>query len=131
MNQYSAIRILFLVAAAYDGLLGLAFVLAPRAIFAWAGVTPPNHPGYVQFPALLLILFAWMFVNVARRPAANRHLILYGMGLKLSYGGVIFYHWTAAGLPYIWKPFAVVDLVFLVLFAWALALLGGPERKAP
>lgn len=129
MNPHSALRILFLVAAAYDGLLGLVFVLAPRAVFDWAGVTPPNHPGYVQFPALLLILFAWMFVNVARRPAANRHLIVYGMGLKLSYCGVIFYHWTTAGLPYLWKPFAVADLVFLLLFAWALALLGGPGRN--
>ena len=36
--------------------LGLAFLASPAAIFEVFGVTPPNHPGYVQFPALLRFL---------------------------------------------------------------------------
>ena len=47
------IRILFALAAAYDGVLGIAFLLAPSYPYSLCGVTPPNHWGYVQFPAAL------------------------------------------------------------------------------
>jgi len=36
----------------------------------------------------------------------------------------VFYHWFSAGLPGMWKPFAVCDLVFLALFVLAYAALG-------
>jgi len=78
-----------------------------------------NHFGYAQFPGALLIVFALMYLAIARRPVANRNLIPYGMLLKVSYCGVVFYHWLSAGIPGMWKPFAVIDLVFLILFAWA------------
>ena len=55
------IKPFFLLAAAYDGVLGIAFIIAPGSIFAMYGVEPPNHMAYVQFPAMLLILFAIMF----------------------------------------------------------------------
>ena len=45
---------LFWLAALYDGLLGLAFLAAPGRLFDLCQVTPPNHLGYVQFPAALL-----------------------------------------------------------------------------
>ena len=48
----------------------------------------------------------------------------YGIGLKVSYCGVVFWHWFTAGIPSMWKPFAVADLVFLVLFVWAYLRLG-------
>ena len=118
-----SIRGLFLVAALYDGILGIAFLFAAPALFEWVGVTPPNHFGYVHFPAALLIVFALMFWMIARDPLANRSLIRYGVLLKASYCGVAFYHWFTAGIPYIWKPFAIVDLVFLVLFMWAYSVL--------
>lgn len=124
MNRKPAVSLLFVIAALWDGLLGLAFLLAAGALFRWFGVTPPNHFGYVHFPAALLIAFGLMFAVVARNPAANRNLIPFGMLLKVSFCGVIFYHWIDAGLPDMWKPFAFVDLVFLAFFIWAYALLG-------
>lgn len=122
------ITVLFIIAAVYDGLLGLVGLFGTGLLFQWFGVTPPNHPGYVQFPGALLIVFALMFVVVARNPAKNRDLISYGMLLKVSYCGVVFYHWATAGIPDMWKPFAVFDLVFLVLFAWAFARLRSTAR---
>lgn len=115
--------LLFAVAALYDGVLGLIALFAGGALFRWFGVTPPNHPGYVQFPGALLIVFALMFAAVARDPARNRGLIPYGMLLKVSYCGVIFFHWFTSGLPDMWKPFAITDAVFLALFVWAYASL--------
>lgn len=115
---------LFWIAAVYDGALGLAFLARPAALFSRLGVTPPNHAGYVQFPAALLVIFALIFVRIAMNPVGNRGLIPYGMLLKLSYCGIVFYYWGAGGLPWIWKPFAVCDLVFFVLFARAFLALG-------
>ena len=41
------------------------------------------------------------------------------MLLKVSFCGVEFFHWFTAGIPEMWKPFAIADTVFLALFAWA------------
>jgi hypothetical protein len=123
MKACRAITALFIVAAIYDGLLGAAFLFGSGTLFQWFGVTPPNHPGYVQFPAALLIVFAIMFMAIALNPVRNRNLIPYGILLKVSYCGVILYHWWTAGLPDMWKPFCIFDLVFLIAFAWAWAVL--------
>jgi len=129
----SMVSTLFIVAALYDGLLGLAFLVAADAIFKAFAVTPPNHFGYVQFPAALLLVFAIMFAAVAKDPLRNRSLIPYGILLKLSYCGVVFVHWFSGGIPFMWKPFAVCDLVFIGLFICSYRSLGkiaGGERTA-
>lgn len=115
---------LFVVAALYDGILGLIFLLAPGALFERFEVPPPNHFGYVQFPAALLLVFAWLFAAVALAPERNRNLIPYGMGLKTAYCALVFYYWFTIQIPTMWKPFAVADLVFLVLFLLAYVQLG-------
>ena len=120
---------LFIVAALYDGVLGIAFLLRAESLFQRFQVTPPNHFGYVHFPAALLIIFALMFAAVAKNPEGNRKLIPYGMLLKISYCSVVGYHWFTAGLPGIWKPFVFFDIVFLGLFAWAYASLANPLDK--
>jgi hypothetical protein len=119
MKTQAAIRLLFIGAAIYDGVLGAIFLFASGAPFQWFGVIPPNHPGYVQFPAALLIVFSLMFAAVAVHPVNNRNLIPYGILLKLSYCGVVSFHWVTAGIPNMWKPFCIFDLVFMLLFAWA------------
>lgn len=119
MRRSSLVRLLFLVSAAYDGVIGVLFIFAPDKVFDWIGVTPPNHPGYIQFPAALLIVFAIMFLAIAVNPARNRNLIPYGILLKVSYCSVVFYHWYSTDLPQMWKTFAICDLVMLAMFAWA------------
>jgi hypothetical protein len=123
MKTKRAIAALFIVAAIYEGLLGIAFLFGSGALFQWFGVTPPNHPGYVQFPAALLIVFAIMFMAIANNPVGNRNLIPYGILLKVSYCGVVSFHWLTAGLPRMWQPFCIFDLVFLITFGWAWAVL--------
>ena len=123
MRAQRAITAFFIVAAIYDGLLGAAFLFGSGVLFQWFGVTPPNHPGYVQFPAALLIVFAIMFMAIALNPVGNRDLIPYGILLKVSYCGVILFYWFTTGLPGMWKPFCIFDLVFLIAFAWAWAVL--------
>jgi hypothetical protein len=115
----TAIRGLFALAALYDGLLGLLFLVAPSWIFTQFDITPPNHFGYVQFPAALLLIFGLMFLRIAQAPKPHAGLILYGMLFKISYCGVTFAYWFSTDIPWVWKPFAIIDLVMLALFAWA------------
>ena len=129
MNGTSWIRILFGVAAAYDGVLGLVFLAAPGSPFERFGVPPPNHMGYVQFPAALLVVFALMFFNIARDPALRRELIVYGVLLKVSYCGVAGWYWMTASLPFMWKPFVVADVVMGALFVWAYRALAGSATR--
>lgn len=124
MLRLGPIRALFGIAATYDGVLGLAFLFAGPNIFEAVALTPPNHWGYLHFPALLLVVFALMFTAVARNPCENRNLIPFGILLKASYCGVVFWHWASAGLPDLWKPWAFADLAFLLLFVWAWSHLG-------
>jgi hypothetical protein len=128
MKTKQMVSVLFSLAAVYDGFLGLAFLLAPSVIFQRFEVTPPNHFGYVQFPALLLLIFAWIFVSVAYAPDKNSNLIPYGIALKVAYCGIVFYYWFTAEIPYVWKPFAVMDFGWIILFVIALIAL---RKKAP
>ena len=111
MNVPKWISPLFWLAAAYDGVLGVLFLAVPALVFAKLEVTPPNHVAYVQFSAALLIIFGLIFVNIARNPIANRGQIVYGILLKVAYCGLAFYYWATEAIPWIWKPFAVIDLV--------------------
>ncbi len=119
MKKETVISVVFGLSALYDGLLGVFFLFAAPMVFRCYEVTPPNHYGYVHFPAALLIIFGLMFLAIARDPVKNRNLIPYGILLKIAYCSVACYHWFTAGIPGIWKPFAIIDLVFLVLFIWA------------
>ncbi len=118
MKQLISAPVVFGIAAAYDGLLGLGFLFFPRPLFDLIEATPPGHWGYIQFPAALLIVFALMFIAVAIQPMQNRNLVPYGVLLKLSYCGVVGYYWALTDIPLIWKQFAVADAVFAVLFLW-------------
>lgn len=124
------VRLFFFAAAAYDGLLGLLFLAAPIPVFLWYGVTPPNHVGYVQFPALLLIVFAVMFVQIGLEPQRHRSMIPYGVLLKASYCAVVLRHWAGAGIPDMWKPFAVIDAATAVVFLWIYWKLGKNEGRS-
>jgi hypothetical protein len=123
MNE-KMIKVFYVVAGLYDGILGIAFLFSPAAIYAMYAVEPPNHMAYVQFPALLLIIFAAMFFRIARDPVKNRDLILYGCALKVSYCSMVFWYQATSTIPAMWVPWAWADLVFLVLFIYTWRALG-------
>jgi hypothetical protein len=117
------IRPLYLIAAVYDLILGVAFLAAQDRIFAWFEVTPPNHPGYVMFGALCVLIFGVAFLLIARAPERNRDLIALGVLFKLAYAvPVLGYHFTG-GIPTMWVPWAYADLVFALLFLVSLRAL--------
>jgi hypothetical protein len=132
MNR-SMISALFYLSALYDGVIGALFLLVPWRLYAMTDVTPPNHWAYVQFPAAVVLIFGLMFLAVARNPEENRQLIPYGILLKAAYSGIVIGYWLLQGIPNMWKPFALADLVFGVLFVWAYLSLGSrsPLQRTP
>ena len=120
----ATVKGIFLLAAIYDGVLGIIFLFAPGLAFELFEVVPPNHFGYVQFPAILLMIFAAMFYRIAMNPVANRFLMLYGVALKGGYSGLVFYYMLTTGIPSMWVPWAWADLLFLVLFLVSWVYMG-------
>jgi len=123
------IKVLFWLAGIYDALLGAAFLFFGTDIFRVTRVTPPNHIGYIQFPALVLIIFGVMFFRIAAEPIKNREMIWYGVALKASYSGVTFWHDFHGGIPAMWLPWAWTDIIFFILFlvAWKQLASAQPE----
>ena len=68
MKDHKLISGFYWLAGLYDGLLGLIFLFLGMAVFEYYQITPPNHIGYIQFPAALLIIFGLMFIAVAKNP---------------------------------------------------------------
>jgi hypothetical protein len=109
----------FFSAGVYDSLIGLTFLLAGSKLFKQFSVPAPSHWGYIQFGALMLIIFGLMFFAIAYQPDRNRNLIPFGILLKLSYIGLTTYYWATSGLPGLFQPFILIDAVMLVLFILA------------
>jgi len=124
------VKTLFIIAALYDGILGMAFIMFGAEIFIFYAVEPPNHMAYVQFPALLLLVFAAMFYRISTNPVKYRELILYGCGLKISYCALAFGYQITTEIPFMWIPWAWMDVVFLVLFIIAWKSLGDQTHTA-
>lgn len=123
------IRPLFLVAAAYDLVLGLAFVVAFKPVMTAFNIELPNHDAYVQLPAAMIAIFGIGFWFVARAPERNRDIIKLGIMLKLAYSGIILAWYAKGMMPTMWVPFAFVDLVFMATFVAALRVLPAPQRE--
>ncbi len=123
MNN-NGIRILFAIAAIYDFVIGLAFLTSGSQLFIATGVPQPNHWGYIQFGALLLMIFGLMFAAISFNPRGNRMLIPYGILLKISYVSLVGYYWANTGVPWLFIPFFFIDIVMLVLFVVAYMAIG-------
>ena len=121
--KVKTIKLLFIISALYDFILGVIFLVGFRKIYNYFNIALPNHDGYVQFGAALVAIFGVGFWFVAQDPQRNRDIIKMGILLKVSYSGVAFYHAALGNLPGIWLPFAWLDIIFLVLFIRTLKTL--------
>jgi hypothetical protein len=131
MKSLLPVRLLYAIAALYEGLLGLAFIVAAPQIFQLVAITPPNHYGYVHFAAGILVIFGLMFLQIARRPVENHGLVLYGVLLKVCYVATVGWHWYWGGVPAMWKWFAGADMLFALLFLWSMVVLETAAQRDP
>ena len=113
-ERFGRYRKFFLFAAIYDGLLGLAFFVCYPQIYAWCGITLPNHPGYVQLPALFIAIMGLADYYVYRDIMRNRDMVKIRILMKLAYSLSCFYHYLFGSIPMLWVNIAVFNFVFLV-----------------
>ena len=116
MNKHISIRIPFYASAVYDGVLGILLLFFSEPVLKMFDIVPPNHSGYLQFPASLLIVFSLMYFQIAKDPLKNVNLVPYGILLKVSDCLVVSCNWIFASVPDMWKPLEFYDMIFLVLF---------------
>jgi hypothetical protein len=121
------IKLAFGVSAVYDAAVALLFLLFGLSIYDSFGIERPNHDGYLQFPALLIMIFSAMYWRIATDPVRFRDLMPYGIGLKISFSAVVLYHWFFGNIPPMWMPFAWLDVAFTVIFlrAWTIVRKDG------
>jgi hypothetical protein len=120
----SWIKPLFVIAGLYDVLLGAAALAAFKPIYNQFGIMLPNHDGYVQWGAAVVLVFGIGFWFVASDPVRNRDIIKMGVLFKLAYAATVLGHSFFGTIPMLWVPFAWIDLVFAALFIAALRSLG-------
>lgn len=107
---------LFLVAGLYDFILGLMFFLFYIQIYNFFGINLPNHPEYIQAPAIFIVVLGVMFFYVFKNMYRNADLVKVGALSKIAYSGLTFYHYYFADLHWIFALFAWFDILFLILF---------------
>lgn len=119
MKKNQLAKIVFSIAFLYDLILGIGYLFFTKNIYDHFGVDLPNHMGYIQFPALLLLIFALMFYQIAKSPEENKYLMIYSMLMKLAFSVIVIYHWLNDSIPNMWKPFSIADILFALLFFYA------------
>ena len=110
-------RALFVVASAYDVLLGIAFFFLYGPIFAMLGIALPANTSYIHITAAFVFVQGVGYWLVARDIARNHDLVRLGVIYKGIYVAVALYELALGQLisdVFLW--FAVFDFAFLVLF---------------
>lgn len=106
-----------LVAALYDGLLGLAFLFFAGPVFAWLGIAPAADPVYVQLAAGLIAIMGLGFYFAWREPLLNSDIVLLGAVFKAFYILLAIYAQIQGHVPHaVFLVFAVIDAVFFLVF---------------
>ncbi|MCK5850048.1 MAG: hypothetical protein KAH23_03965 [Kiritimatiellae bacterium] len=110
MNKEKRFSICFWVMGVYDVLLGGAFALFFRSIYAVLDITLPNHPGYIFVPALFLVCGGIGEFLIARNPLINTDLVIIRLLMKLSFAGAVLYSYVMYGVPVVFVVVSVLSI---------------------
>lgn len=110
-------RLLFLLAALYDGLLGAAFLVGAGPILTWLAVPSPASPIYLQLIAGLIVVQGLGYFFVWRRLWRNVDIVTMGIAAKLALVAVTAASVVRGDLPHpLVAWLAVIDACFLIGF---------------
>lgn len=119
MRVKSWIPALFIFVGCVEFITGSTFIFFPEWLFQRTGIEQISALEYIQFPALLIMVFGLMMLAVARDPKHNYNLIPYICLFKVSLIGVVFFNWLTKGLSWLWISFAFFDIAYLIGFLLA------------
>jgi hypothetical protein len=112
------IKTVFLIAALYDIILGIVFGLFFKLVYNSFGTELPNHAGYIQLAAAYIFTFGIGFYLVYKDPVRNQAIITLGVLMKLLFVVIVLGHLLIDAVPAFYIPFALLDIVFLLLFLY-------------
>ncbi len=127
-------KMLFLVAALYDALLGVVFLFFYAPIYQSLAVPLPNSPSYIHLTAAFVLAQGVGYWFVSRNMLRNVDLVKVGVVYKAAYTLVTAYYLLAGQLLHpMFAWFAVFDVLFLLAFVRFLVLAQpvGPEPARP
>lgn len=110
------VRTVFLLTAIFNFVLAIAYGLFYKAIYHWADVELPNHPVYMQLPAVFIFLFGIGMLFVVYDPLGNRPIMLLGALMKTGYATVILGNFFFNTMPVMYVVYASCDLTHAVFF---------------
>jgi hypothetical protein len=121
------------IAAAYDIILGLAFILQHKRILKLLSIEAPKNSSYIHLSAVFVLVQGISYVFAYLRPGGNEDLLKVGMIYKLAYAVVSFYYFAINQLlHWAFLLFGIIDLGFLAMFAGMLRRLkSAPDEEAP
>ena len=122
-------RILFLISALYDFILGFIFFTFLRFFFEDLFRIPyPLYPAFFQAAAAFVFVMGVGFYFVYRNMYRNIDIVKVGIIFKVVYTGLAFYHVFVKGMPWIFSVFGFLDIIFIVLFIFFLLAV---RREVP
>ncbi len=131
-DRESFYRMVFLVGAAYDMILGALFFLAWRPIYDALGVQPPGHTAYLHIATAYIFVQGLSYWYVSRNIIRNLDLVRLGIVYKAVYVGLAAYYLVIGQLLHaVFAWFAVFDLVFLLLFVACLRWAASSPEARP
>lgn len=123
----AAWRWFFLVAALYDIVLGVAFMVAGDAILRAIGMSPPPHVAYFQLAAVFVFVQGLSYLVAWRDLPASRGLVWVGVAYKGGYTALAIWYIALGLLPSpFFAPWALADFAFMLGFLW---FLRGPWTR--
>ena len=118
-------RILFLIAALYDFILGFIFFAFMNFFLEGVFKLPlPLYPAFFQAAAAFVFVMGVGFYFVYRNMYRNIDIVKVGIVFKLFYTGLAFYYVFFGGMPWIFSVFGFLDIIFIVFFIFFLRAIG-------
>jgi hypothetical protein len=118
-------RLFFLVAAAYDIALGVAFFVFYTPLFDWLEMALPPHVSYIQLSAVFVFVQGLSYGLVWANPLDNLGLVRVGVAYKIGYSALAAYYLLTDQIPsmfFAW--FGLFDFLFFMGFVWFLRWAG-------
>src|SRR5262245_54440580 len=113
-------RTVFVTAAIFNWIVGASLAFDSGAIAAKMGLElVPYHSFYSPLIGWFVILFGMLYFAVSR-DLANRPIALIGAIGKAGVGVIVLADWWLGVAPASLALLVVIDLVYVVLFAWFL-----------
>ncbi len=117
IKHEKAYRNLFLIAALYDFVLGIAFFFFLPFFFEEIyGIDAPIYPSFYQGGAAFVFVMGVGFYFVYRNMYRNVDIVKIGIIFKSVYTALAFYYVFIENMPWVFSIFGFLDIVFIVFF---------------